>query len=225
MTTNRRVCKKTSIDARKHATLLVKKLKDTAAFTLAEVLATVIVIGLVSGGLATAVTVGARQFGLSVAQSESQMLYSSIKQDLENDLTYIRVSTEAKNSEVILDENKNVLGYASLHHADKDELLYLKALDNKGNAVEAGEGDVTGEGQLALCSDDGKVKNRLLGKAAYNNGLKACVKKLQYDEGAKNYIANVVITSSTDSSEVLAGGQDFTIKALNNVDAKTTTSQ
>ena len=184
------------------------KLKDTAAFTLTEVLATVIVIGLVSGGLATAVTVGARQFTRSMAMSESQMLCSSLRQDIENDLSYTKI--------VLGDEaSGDLTGYVSLHHADKTQYLKLKALDDNGQPVNASGNDVTGEGQLALCSDDGKVKNRLLGKAAYNNGLKACVKKLQYIEDKRLYVVELAIYSDASGSEPLAD-ETFSVKALNN---------
>lgn len=166
------------------------RLRFSAGFTLTEVLATVIILGLVTGLVATAVTVGVRQFTHSMAVSESRMLFSSLQQDLKNDLGY--TSTASANGKA--GDEWSITGYSSINHGtETGENLYLKALDSNGAFVPVSDESVTGYGQLALCSQDGKVKNRLLGKAAYNYGLVACIKKLKYNEDKKLYTVTLSV--------------------------------
>lgn len=195
---------------RKRRGLALKKLKDAAGFTLTEVLATVIILGLVSGGVAMAVGVGTRQFSHSMASSESQLLFSSLKQDLKNDLSYTTGVFSSEDSGSL----RSITGYQSLRHADKREYLYLKALDSEGNIVQATDGSTTGAGQLALCSADGKVKNRLLGKGSYNYGLVACIKELRYDTDSKLYTVTMTVEDGSGGDLV---NETFSIKALNKV--------
>lgn len=195
---------------------------DAAGFTLTEVLATVIVVGLVSGGLATAVTVGSRQFSQSMAMSESKMLYSMLEQELKNDLAY---TTEILSNDSGMNHEYRVTGYGSHYHSS-DKRLYLRALSEDGNSVvsptasgnegDEGQRDVTGAGQLALCSSDNiDVRNRLISSAAYNYGLKAKVKSFTYFENEKRFIVDLVIVDSYGNE--LITGRKFSVAALNKV--------
>lgn len=197
------------------------RMRDAAGFTLTEVLATVIVVGLVSGGLATAVTVGSRQFSQSMALSESKMLYSMLEQELKNDLTY-STAILSKDAETPY----NVDGYASLHHYDSKKRLFLRALNDDGSSVAKPDvstdengirhQDTTGAGQLALCSSDNiDVRNRLVSSAAYNYGLKAKVKSFVYDKDKKLYTLHLVILSDTQEKPLVDG--TFSVRALNPV--------
>lgn len=193
---------------------LGQRLKVTAGFTLTEVLATVIILGLVTSGVAMAVTVGTQQFTQSMANSESRMLFSTLQQDMKNDLSYTSTlfSDETPSGDGVV----AVTGYKSLHHGDKNADLCLKALDDDGAVVEpaVGSGDLTYSGQLALCSMDGKVINRLLGKAAYNYGLTARVRSLTYDPKTKLFKVNLAI----DSADGVLVDETFSVKALNHVE-------
>lgn len=196
---------------RERAVLQVARLRCSAGFTLTEVLATVIILGLVTSLVATAVTVGVQQFTRSMAASESRMLFSSLQQDLKNDLGY---TTTASANDKTGDE-WNITGYKSINHGtETDKSLYLKALDSNGAEVPVPDGSVTGYGQLALCSQDGKIKNRLLGKAAYNYGLAASVKKLTYNEGKKLYTVTLLIADGADNDSLV--DETFTIRAMVN---------
>lgn len=190
-------------------TSITSQMRDTAAFTLTEVLATVIVVGLVSAGLATAVTVGARQFSNSMALSESQMLLAALEQDIENDLKYATILYSDEDSDVIV-------GYASgLHANEQGKALKLMALDDNGDVIEPDEeGYITGVGQLALCSKDLVVKNRLLGTGAYNYGLKARVEELKYDRSAKYFTLKVAVYADSAGGSI-ARGEEISIKSLN----------
>lgn len=193
---------------------LGQRLKSAAGFTLTEVLATVIILGLVTSGVAMAVTVGTQQFTQSMANSESRMLFSTLQQDMKNDLSYTSTlfSDETPSGDGVV----SVTGYKSLHHGDKNADLCLKALDDDGTVVEpaVGSGDLTYSGQLALCSTDGKVINRLLGKAAYNYGLTARVRSLAYDPKTKLFKVNLAI----DSADGVLVDETFSVKALNHVE-------
>lgn len=185
---------------------IAKRLRQAFGFTLTEVLATVIIIGLVSGGLAMAVSVGSRQFMRSMALSESQLLFSSLRQDMTNDLRFASLIKK--------EDSGSVTGYQTLHHADKNKRLYLKALDDNGNIVAPQDG-VTGVGQLALCSKDETVKKRLLGKAAYNYALRAQVKSFEFNEDNNRYTIQLIIFQTSSNEKLL--DETFTVDALNNV--------
>lgn len=187
------------------------RLKNSDGFTLTEVLATVIILGFVTSLVATAVTVGTQQFARSMAASESRMLLSSLQQDLKNDLTYTTTAFRGDRSDGGWED---ITGYYSSHHGYKKERLYIKALDSNGGIENASEGAVTGYGQLALCTRDGKIKNRLLGKAAYNYGLTACVKELKYSDSEKLY--KVTLSISDGNAGTSSVEETFTIKSLAN---------
>lgn len=202
-------------------TTVLKRVRSAVGFTLTEVLATVIVVGLVSAGLATAVTVGSQQFSRSMAMSESKVLYSIIEQDLKNDLSYttrIIGVAEEDNSDVY-----DVEGYASLHHGDKSQLLYLRTLSTDGKQIAepvtltSGDKTLTGIGQLALCSSNNiRVRNRLISSKAYNYGLKACIKSLTYDKQEKRYSVSLAIATGDNLLADVLVDRTFTIEALNN---------
>lgn len=178
-------------------------LRSKEGFTLTEVLATVIILGLVTAGMATAITVGVQQFNKSMALSEGQQLYSSISRLLENDLRFSGTP----------DASGPVTSYQSINYSD-ERTLYLEALDDDGNVVSPSNGETTGYGQLALCShDDGSVvKNYLLGRAAYNYGLRAKVERFDYDATSHNYTIELVIGNPTQSYDVV--DETFTVYSL-----------
>ena len=194
-------------------------LQQTDGFTLTEALATVIVVGLVSAGLATAVTVGSQQFSRSMAMSESRVLCSIIEQDMKNDLTY---ATNIVWGEKSADKPNSyaVKGYES-SHSSSEQPLYLKTLSQDGKQVtspvstDSGEETLTGIGQLALCSADNvQVRARLVSSKAYNYGLKACVKSITYNVEKKRFTVSLVITTQDDLSNNLID-ENFTVNALN----------
>lgn len=172
-------------------------------FTLTEVLATVIILGLVTAGMATAITVGTQQFNRSMALSEGQQLYSSISRLLENDLR----------SSVAPITSGPVTSYQTVNFGNK-QTLYLDALDDEGDIVAPTGGETTGYGQLAFCShgDDSSVKNRLLGRAAYNYGLRAKVKSFNYDTSTCYYTIELAIGNPDQNYDVV--DETFTVYSL-----------
>lgn len=179
------------------------RLKSKEGFTLTEVLATVIILGLVTAGMATAITVGVQQFNKSMALSEGQQLYSSISRLLENDLRFSGAP----------DTSGPVSSYQSVNYSN-EQTLYLEALDDDGNVVSPSNGETTGYGQLALRShdEDSTVKNYLLGRAAYNYGLRAKVKSFVYDANNHYYTIELVIGNPSQGYDVV--DETFTVYSL-----------
>lgn len=176
-----------------------KNVRSESGFTLTEVLATVIILGLVTAGMAMAVTVGVQQFNKSMALSEGQQLYSSISRLLEIDLRL----AEAPRSSGPVSE------YKSQVHPST-EAVHLEALDDDGNIMDPAGEDVTGYGQLALVSQSDTY--HLLGKAAYNYGLRAKVKSLRYDKATSCYTVELIIGNPAQENPVV--DETFTVFSL-----------
>ena len=183
-----------------------------AGFTLTEALATVIIVGLVTMVMAGGIALASKQFTQSIAHSQAQQLYSALAQTIDNDLRY---------TNTYYGSSDHVTGYVSIAHgmsdANKDidineRKLYLKTLSSSG---EEQEDSVPGE--LALCnvSTEHSVKNRLVGRGSYNNGLKASVTSFTYDEKKRLFSITLVISrqSGDISTELL--NKTFSVKALN----------
>lgn len=186
------------------------RLKASGGFTLTEALATVVVVGLVSVGLVTAVTVGVQQYNRSMALSEAQQLYSSLSRLLDTDLRTSPLADEASGAAGVVKITK----YQSVKFGS-EKTVFLEALDDDDNVVNAAEGETTGFGQLALCSHDegNTVKNHLLGAKAYNRGLRAKVKSFTYNPSNNYYSIELVVgIPGTDSEELV--DQTFSTYAL-----------
>lgn len=185
------------------------RLKASGGFTLTEALATVVVVGLVFVGMVTAVSVGVQQYNRSMALSEAQQLYSSLSRLLDTDLR-TSPADGVKDATDLID----VTSYKSVKFGS-EETVFLEALDDDDNVVQAVDGETTGFGQLALCSHDegNTVKNHLLGAKAYNRGLRAKVKSFTYDPSNHYYSIELVVgIPGTDSEELV--DQTFSTYAL-----------
>ena len=184
--------------------------KASGGFTLTEALATVIVVGLVSAAMVTAVTVGVQQYNRSMALSEAQQLYSSLSRLLDTDLRNSSVDQALKEATDVVD----VTGYQSKNFGNEMR-LQLEALDDNDEVAMPTGRETTGFGQLALCSFDGdaEVENRLLGDKAYNRGLRAKVKSFTYNPENRYYSIELVVgIPGTDDEELV--DQVFSTYAL-----------
>ncbi len=181
----------------------LKTLRSVNGFTLTEVLATVIIVGLVSAMLAGGVMLANKQFSSSMARSQAQELYSTLAKTLDNDLRY---TGEFDNS----DKDKGVHYYSEAHGAEIPDRLYLKTLTDDGNIQDMHE-----YGQLALCTEDGSTISRLLGRGAYNNGLVARVDSFSYDPDFDCFVIKLSVARLSDTASPIIDGKQFTVKALN----------
>lgn len=216
-------------EGRTRAAGAAAKRRRQAGFTLSELLTTVIIVGLVTSLLATGATLAATQYTRSMALSESFMLYSTLEQVLDNELTY----TQTVYGEKLGDGTYKVTGFDSKHYiavdapavsvtsagaaggtSDPAGTRYLMMVDDNGNAFGMGTADAYG--QLALCSSDGASVNRLLGKAAYNYNLVARIDGITYNPNSMLFSVSLKIAQSTDTSKPLVS-EVFTVRALNAV--------
>ena len=127
--------------------------------SLGELLCAVLILTLVSGGMASAVSLGVRQYQQSMRTSEAKVLCSTLETVLRNELAY---TTQIK-----LDGG-NVKQFRSQNFAIKKNLSTLTTdAENSGDY---------GHIILANCDDPSEYME-ILGKGAYTNGLLAKVDK------------------------------------------------
>ena len=128
-----------------------------------ELLCAVLILALVSGGMASAVSLGVRQYQQSMRTSEAKVLCSTLETVLRNELAY---TTQIK-----LDGG-NVKQFQSQNFAIEKNLSTLM--------TDADRPDGYGHIILANCVDTREFMN-VLGKGAYTNGLLAKVDSFTYD--------------------------------------------
>ena len=125
-----------------------------------ELLCAVLILVLVSGGMATAVSLAARQYQQSRRESEAQILCSTLETILRNELAY---TTNIKLN------GKQVEQFQSQTYAIKDSL----------SSIVIDDPDEKGYGRLLLGND---TKNMdILGRGAYPHGLLVKIDEFTYD--------------------------------------------
>ena len=124
-----------------------------------EMLCAVLILVLVSGGMATAVSLAARQYQQSMRESEAQILCSTLETILRNELAY---TTEIKLN------GGEVKQFQSQTYAIKDSL----------SSIVIDDPDENGYGRLLLGND---TKNMdILGRGAYPHGLLVKIDEFTY---------------------------------------------
>ncbi len=181
----------------------MSKLHSNVGFTLTEMLATVIILGLATACLAGAITLASSQFTRSVARSQAQELYSSLQQTMDTGLRYTKC---------YYGEASSLDGYLDDKRANKEErYVFLKTLNDDGELNDS----CAAPGELVLCTDDNEPKSkRLIGKGSYNCGLKASVTRFEYDTSSHYFTVTLVITRDGEAEPLVS--QTFTVDALNN---------
>lgn len=162
---------------------LKRKLKSNLGMSLGELLCAVLILTLVSGGMAAAVSLGVRQYQQSMRTSEAKVLCSTLESILRSELAY---TTQIK-----LDGG-NVKQFQSQNFAIEESLSTLTTdAENSGDY---------GHIILANCDNTSQYMN-ILGKGAYTNGLLAKVDLFTYN-ASKHYFT--VRLSVGDSSQTYA---------------------
>ena len=140
--------------------------------SLTEMLCAVLILVLVSGGMATAVSLAARQYQQSMRESEAQILCSTLETILRNELAY---TTEIK-----LNGDK-VKQFQSQTYAIKDSL----------SSIVIDDPDEHGYGRLLLGND---TKNMdILGRGAYPHGLLVKIDEFTYDNLAHYFTVKLSV--------------------------------
>ena len=172
-------------------------MKNNKGFSLIELLAAIVVLSLVTGGLVTGVILSSNQYKESIRQSEASQLYNTISSLLTNELRFTnKISYKEGTNEV--EAIKSVS-----YQIDESNLCKIFVLYESG--FDAGDN----YGRIALGDND--KKNYLLGNAAYTNDLGAKIHRITYDETQKLFTVDLDI-GYKDKSIIR---NKFNVRALN----------
>ena len=175
-----------------------KKIKNNSGMTVFELLCAVLILLLVSSGMASAVSLGVRQYQKSIRDSESKVLYSTLMTVLSNELAYT--------TDIRVDGKGNVLQFQSQNYVIEGNLSTLMTDESGDN----------GYGQILLGnSKDTSESMRVLGKAAYANGLLAKVTSITYDNS--NCCFSVYLSIGYQGTECYGG--EFQVQNVNRTPA------
>lgn len=162
-------------------------LKNNRGVTLVEMLSTIIVVLLVSALVAAGVSFGTRNYRSSMAMSQAQTLRSTLTTVLSDKLRFCGT--------VITNEAQEVLE------------IFVRDIGSV-------EGEEQGE---AFGIVDGEVllgENKLLGSAAYPEGLKVSGLTLTYEETTEIFSVSFCITDQQDKE---LAKTEFQVKRINSV--------
>lgn len=196
--------------------------KPRGGFTLTEALATVIIVGLVSAILAGGIALATKHYTQSMSASEGRMLYSSLQQILETELSYTSTYTYSSRSAAGVD---SVTGFSSKHFkAKSDEASSGSATPiATENLCTLADGDagvtiqsMSTPGRLAMCSADGKVTNPFLGTGAYNYGLQASISEFTYNTATGFFTVRLVISRGSGDDTDTVVDESFSVRGMNN---------
>ena len=173
--------------------------RRSKGFSLVELLAAILILSLVSGGLVTGILLSSNQYKNSMRQSEANELYNTISSLLTNELRFtnkIRYKTGTNEVEAF----KSVS-----YQIDDENLCNIYILNDEGYLT-------IKYGHIALGEIDKKV-NYLIGAAAYTNGLGAKIHGIKYDTTEKLFTVDLDI-GYNDKSIIR---NTFNVRALNTV--------
>lgn len=171
-------------------------IKNNKGYSLVEVLAAIIILLLVTGGVVTGVVLSQHQYQNSITQSEASELYNSLSSLINNELKF---------TNQIKTEDENVTSFYSISYATKSDLTKFAVIDSNGN-------DTSGYGQIILrsASNSSEIK-RILSYGAYTNGLGARVDSLTYIDG----IFTVTLSIGTSDKTIIS--KTFNVRPLNTI--------
>ena len=171
-------------------------MNNNKGFSLIELLAAILILSLVSGGLVTGVVLSNKQYKSSIRQSEASELYNTISSLLNYEL---KLTNEIK-----LNGDKLVAFKSISYQIDESSLCNIYVLYESGYPAEGNYG------RIAFGNSD--KKNYLLGNAAYTNGLGAQL-NITYDD--TNKIFKVDLDIGYDKISVIH--KVFKVRSLNRV--------
>lgn len=164
-------------------------------FTFVELLAAILILGLVSASLASGVLLSSNQYKKSIRQSEASELYNTISSLLNNELKFT--------NEITVDDQNRLVSFKSVsYQIDDASLCNIYIL--------AGGNQTTGYGQIAFGDDENK--NYLLGNAAYTNDLGAKL-SINYDDTLKMF--KVFLDIGYNDSSIVSN--EFDVRCLNRI--------
>ncbi len=173
-------------------------MNNNKGFSLIELLAAIVILSLVTGGLVTGVILSSNQYKESIRQSEASELYNTISSLLTNELRFTNKISYKEGTTNEIEAIKSVS-----YQIDESNLCKIYVLYESG--YDAGDD----YGRIALGDND--KKNYLLGNAAYTNDLGAKIHSITYDEISKLFTIDLDI-GYKDKSIIR---NKFNVRALN----------
>lgn len=174
-------------------------MNNSKGFSLIELLAAILILSLVSGGLVTGIILSNNQYKDSIRQSEASELYNTISSLLTNELKYTN-QVELKAGTNKVEAFKSISYQIDDSNLCKIYVLYESGFPADGNYGRIAFGDIDN-------------KNYLLGNAAYTNDLGAKV-NIYYDDIKKIFTVNLDI--GYDDKSIIQ--HPFDVRCLNNVE-------
>lgn len=172
-------------------------MNNNKGFSLIELLAAIVILSLVTGGLVTGVILSSNQYKESIRQSEASQLYNTISSLLTNELRFTnKISYKEGTNEV--EAIKSISYQIDESNLCKIYILYESGYDAGNNY-----------GRIALGDND--KKNYLLGNAAYTNDLGAKIHSIRYDSTSELFTVDLDI-GYKDKSIIR---NKFNVRALN----------
>ena len=214
------------------------KIKRSAGFTLTEMLATIAILIMVSGGLATGIGLGVKQYNKLMKRSEAQILFSTIQSAVSNELAYSDSpqllndvksdnsgTTKSDSTEGLRHDSTNPIAITTTSYRLKSTKYF--SFFSKGDYGDDLNtyGTTSGFGQIYLGENidndsDEDVNLPLLGRAAYSDGLAAKVTIDEFDPKSQYFTVTVQIADLSDSSDSepdIIVGEKFQVLRLNGV--------
>ncbi len=188
---------------KKNCNKFKEKMLNNSGASLLEMLCAILILLLVSGGMASGVSLANRQYDQSIRASESQILYSTLETVLKNELAYT--------TQIIVDslddkQSGSVKQFLSQNFAIKNNLSTIMT-DNSGTG---------GYGQLLLGNSvNPEEKMNVLSKAAYTKGLLAMVTSITYSNTTHYF--TVYLSIGYNGTEYYGG--EFQVKNVNETTA------
>lgn len=173
-------------------------MNNNKGFSLIELLAAILILSLVTGGLVTGVILSSNQYKESIRQSEASQLYNTISSLLTNELRFTNKISYKEGTTNEVEAIKSVS-----YQIDESNLCKIYVLYESG--YDAGEN----YGRIALGDND--KKNYLLGNATYTNDLGAKIHSITYDRTQKLFTVDLDI-GYNDKSIIR---NEFNVRALN----------
>lgn len=172
-------------------------MNNNKGFSLIELLAAILILSLVTGGLVTGVVLSSNQYKESIRQSEASQLYNTISSLLTNELRFTnKISYKEGTNEV---EAIKSISY-QINESNLCKILVLYE-----------SGFPAGDNYGRIAFGDNNNKNYLLGNAAYTNDLGAKIHSITYDNTQKLFTVDLDI-GYKDKSIIR---NTFNVRALN----------
>lgn len=156
-----------------------KKRIHQSGFTLIEMLCVVILVSLLSMGMATGVSLAQKEFKKSMQRAQAPQLFTTLESILTNELRY---TTGFKA------QGENIESFFSVTYALKKDLTSVVSVDEDGNVID-------GYGQIAFKA--GETYKPVLGQSAYPDGLGAKVHSITWTNN--HFTVDLDIGSGTES--------------------------